>query len=134
MKKYLVVIIASCIFISTSAASAVKVGIGFDQGFGVTGQFENINAFVGNDGIAGDYIFKRGSFSEDIPFNWYAAGGVFLGWDEGVGVRLPLGVNMSFNSQWDGYIQVHPELDFDHGKLGEREFGVDLSLGVRYRF
>lgn len=133
MKKYLLPVIASSLLIST-AASAVKVGVGFDQGIGVTGQFENMNAFVGNDGIAGDYIFKRGKFRDDLPLNWYAAGGAFLGWDNGAGVRLPLGVNMSFNSQWDGYFQVHPELDFDHGKLGEREFSIDLSLGVRFQF
>ncbi len=133
MKKYLLVFIASSILLS-NAASAVKVGIGFDQGFGVTAQFENINAFVGNDGIAGDYIFKRGSFNEDTPFNWYVAGGAFLGWDDGAGIRLPLGINMSFNSQLDGYFQVQPELDFDHGSRSDVKLSADLAIGVRYRF
>jgi len=133
MKKYLLVFIASSILLS-NAASAVKVGIGFDQGFGVTAQFENINAFVGNDGIAGDYIFKRGSFNEDTPFNWYVAGGAFLGWDDGAGIRLPLGINMSFNSQLDGYFQVQPELDFDHGSRSDVKLSAVLAIGVRYRF
>ena len=133
MKKYLLAIIASSMFIST-AASAVKVGLGFDQGFGVTAQFDNINAFVGNDGISGDYIFKRGSFSEDTPFNWYVAGGAFLGWDHGAGIRLPLGINMSFDSRWDGYFQVFPELDFDHGSKSDVKLSADLAVGVRYRF
>lgn len=133
MKKYLLVFIASSILLS-NAASAVKVGLGFDQGFGVTAQFENINAFVGNDGIAGDYIFKRGSFNEYTPFNWYVAGGVFLGWEHGAGIRLPLGINMSFNSQLDGYFQVHPELDFDHGSRSDVKLSADLAIGVRYRF
>lgn len=133
MKKYLLVFIASSILLS-NAASAVKVGIGLDQGFGVTAQFENINAFVGNDGIAGDYIFKRGSFNEDTPFNWYVAGGAFLGWEHGAGIRLPLGINMSFNSQLDGYFQVHPELDFDHGSRSDVKLSADLAIGVRYRF
>lgn len=133
MKKYLLVILASSMLIST-AASAVKVGLGFDQGFGVTAQFDNINAFIGNDGIAGDYIFKRGSFSEDTPFNWYIAGGAFLGWDHGAGIRLPLGINMPFDSKWDGYFQVFPELDFDHGSRSDVKFSADLAIGVRYRF
>jgi hypothetical protein len=133
MKKYLLPIIASSMFIST-AASAVKVGVGFDQGFGVTAQFENVNAFVGNDGIAANYIFKRGSFNEDTPFNWYVAGGAFLGWEHGAGVRLPLGINMNFDAKWDGYFQVHPELDFDHGSRSDVKLSADLSIGVRYRF
>lgn len=133
MKKYLLVVIAFSMLIST-AASAVKVGVAFDQGFGVTAQFENINAFVGNDGIAGDYIFKRGSFNEDTPFNWYVAGGAFLGWEHGAGVRLPLGINMSFNPQWDGYFQVFPELDFDHGSRSDVKLSADLAIGFRFRF
>ena len=133
MKKYLLLIMASSMFIST-AASAVKLGLGFDQGFGITAQFENFNAFVGNDGIAGDYIFKRGSFNEDTPFNWYVAGGVFLGWEHGAGVRLPLGINMPFDAKWDGYFQVSPELDFDHGSRSDVKLSADLSIGVRYRF
>jgi hypothetical protein len=40
--------------IITTTASAVKVGLGFDQGFGVSSPFENINAFIDNDGISGD--------------------------------------------------------------------------------
>ena len=38
MKKYLLVLMASSMLIST-AASAVKLGLGFDQGFGVTLNF-----------------------------------------------------------------------------------------------
>ena len=133
MKKYSLVIMVTSMLIST-AASAVKVGVGFDQGFGVTAQFENINAFVGNDGIAADYIFKRGSFNEDTPFNWYVAGGAFLGWDHGAGLRLPLGINMPFSAKWDGYFQVFPELDFDHGNNSDTNFSANAAIGVRYRF
>lgn len=134
MKKYLLTIIGTSLLITSTASSAVKVGLGFDQGFGVTAQFENINAFVGNDGIAGDYIFKRGSFGADVPFNWYVGGGAFLGWDHGAGIRLPLGLNMNFNPKWDAYFQVHPELDFDHGNTSDVKFSADLSIGFRYRF
>ncbi|RHW75870.1 hypothetical protein [Colwellia sp. RSH04] len=134
MKKKLLALVTTSLLISSAANASVKVGLGFDQGFGVTAQFNNINAFVGNDGIAGDYIFKRGSFNEDTPFNWYVAGGAFLGWDHGVGVRLPLGLNMAFDSKWDGYLQFQPELDFDHGKNSDTNFSADFSIGVRYRF
>lgn len=134
MKKHLLVIMASSLFISSAASAAVKVGLGFDQGFGVTAQFDNINAFVGNDGIAGDYIFNRGSFNKETPFNWYVGAGAFLGWDHGAGVRLPLGINMHFDAKWDGYFQVHPELDFDHGSRSDVKLSADLAIGVRYRF
>lgn len=126
--------IVMSMFISNAASAAVKVGVGFDQGFGVTAQFNNINAFVGNDGIAGDYIFKRGTFGEDVPFNWYVGGGAFLGWDHGAGVRLPLGIRIPFNTQWDGYFQVHPELDFDHGSRSDVKLTADAAFGVRVRF
>jgi len=134
MKKTLLTLIAVSALISTHSTAAVKVGVGFDQGFGVTGQFDNINAFVGDDGIAADYIFKRGSFSENFPLNWYIGGGAFLGWDNGAGVRLPLGLNMAFNAKWDAYFQVHPELDFDHGKNSDTNFSAAAAIGVRYRF
>ncbi len=134
MKKILLTLIAVSALLSTSANAAVKIGVGVDQGFGVTAQFDNINAFIGNDGVAGDYIFKRGSFGEDIPFNWYVGGGAFIGWDNGIGVRVPLGLNMAFNAKWDAYLQVHPELDFDHGAASDTKFSVDMAIGVRYRF
>lgn len=133
MKQFLSAIIASIMLLSTSA-NALKVGLGIDQGLGVTAQFQRINAFVGTNGIAGDYILKRGSFGEDVPFNWYVAGGAFLGWDHGAGVRLPLGLNMFFAPEWDGYFQVQPELDFDHGNNSDANFSADFSLGVRFRF
>ncbi|WP_114327325.1 hypothetical protein [Candidatus Colwellia aromaticivorans] len=134
MKKHLLAIIATSVLISNTVSATVKVGLGFDQGFGVTAQFNDINAFIGDDGIAGDYIFKRGSFGEDVPLNWYVGGGAFVGWDNGFGVRVPLGLNMAFNSKWDGYFQVYPELDFDHGNNSDTKFSADLSIGVRYRF
>ena len=134
MKKYILLIMTFSLFVSNTAGAAVKVGLGFDQGFGVTAQFDNINAFIGNDGISGDYIFKRGSFSEETPFNWYVAGGAFLGWDHGIGIRVPLGINMNFNREWDGYFQAFPKLDFDHGSRSDVKLSADLSIGVRYRF
>ena len=134
MKNKLLKLVALSALMSATAHAEVKVGAGFDQGFGVTAQYNNINVFVGDDGVAGDYIFKRGSFGEDVSLNWYIGGGGFIGWDHGAGVRVPLGINMSFNKQWDGYFQIHPELDFDHGADSDTDFGVDAAIGVRYRF
>lgn len=134
MMKNLLVILILSILVSSTANAAVKLGVGFDQGFGVTGQFNKINAFVGEDGMSGDYIFMRNTVSKDTPLNWYLAGGAFLGWDHGLGVRLPLGLNMPFSAKWDGYVHVYPELDFDHGHDGDTEFGVDFGIGVRYKF
>ena len=134
MRKYILTLTAVAALTTTPAYSAVKVGLGFDQGFGVTAQFNNINAFIGNDGAAVDYVFKRGNFGDDVPLNWYVAGGAFLGWDHGAGVRLPLGVSMAFNSKWDAYLQVHPQLDFDHGAHSDTHFNLDAGIGVRYRF
>lgn len=60
MKKIIFALIAVSALLSTSA-NAVKLGFGFDQDFGVVAQFDDINAFVGNDGATADFILKRGS-------------------------------------------------------------------------
>tara|TARA_B110001469_G_scaffold22838_1_gene23526 strand:+ start:8883 stop:9251 length:369 start_codon:yes stop_codon:yes gene_type:complete len=94
----------------------VKLGFGFDQGLGLAVQYENINTFLGNDGMAADYILRENAVDEGIPFNWTIAGGIFVGWHNGTGLRLPLGLNMAFNAKWDAYLQLNPALDFDYGK------------------
>ncbi|WP_028864540.1 hypothetical protein [Psychromonas aquimarina] len=132
MKKALIGLTCLAALFTTTAANAdIKAGFAFDQGFGITAQFDNINTFVGNDGVSIDYIFKQGTFTQDdIPFNWYVGGGAFAGWDDGYGVRLPLGVTLPFAQQWELYGQVSPDLDFDDSF----KFGVDAALGVRYAF
>ena len=133
MKKIIYALIAVSALLSTSA-NAEKVGIGIDQGFGVVAQFGNFNAFVGNDGASADLIFKRGSFDSDVPFNWYLGAGAFVGWDDGIGVRVPFGVTMNFSPKWDAFFQIHPQVDFDKGKNSDVKFGVGASIGVRYDF
>ena len=134
MKKVLLVCLTISTLLSINANANIKIGFGIDQGFGVTAQYNNIKAFLGNDGVSADYIFNRGSFGNDVPFSWYIAGGTFIGWNKGFGLRLPLGLDMAFNSRWDAYVQVHPELDFDSGHDSSTKFSIDASIGVRYRF
>jgi hypothetical protein len=133
MKKISYALIAASVLLSTSA-NAEKLGFGVDQGFGVVAQFDNINAFVGNDGASADFIFNRGSFSSDVPFDWYVGAGAFVGWDDGIGVRMPFGIRMNFTPKWDTFFQIHPLLDFDDGKNSDTKFSVDASIGVRYEF
>ena len=136
MKKIVMSLLLTVGLLSTTSLFAAnKFGFAVDQGFGVTGQFDNINAFIGNDGLSGDYIFNQGSFSEDIPFNWYVGGGAYYNWKgkDSIGARLPLGLTLSFAPKWDLYGQVSPALDFkiDDTKF---KFEVDFAVGVRYAF
>lgn len=126
---------AGTLFSANSALAATKIGFAFDQGFGVAGQFDSFNAFIGNNGISGDYLFKQGSFGKDVPFNWYVGGGAYYNWsgDNSVGARLPLGITIPFAQKWDVFGQISPALDgnVDSEKLS---FKLGFALGVRYAF
>jgi hypothetical protein len=136
MKKLFVSLLCVATLFSTSSVFATnKIGIALDQGFGVTGQFNNIHAFIGNDGLSGDYIVKQGHFSQDIPFNWYVGGGVYYNWsgNNNIGARVPLGLTLPFASKWDIYGQLAPTLDLelDSDKF---KFKLDVAIGIRYAF
>ena len=135
MKKLIISLICTTTLLTAAAtANAAKIGFGVDQGFGVAGQFDNINAFVGNDGISGDYIFEQGSFKKDIPFNYYIAGGAFIDWDDDkFGVRVPLGLTFPFTTKWEAFGQVSPKLSY-RDKQDDFKFGASAALGVRYAF
>ena len=136
MKKLLMgCICALSLLTAVSTANAAKVGFGFDQGFGVAGQFNNINAFVGNDGVSGDYLFKEGSFEQDVPFNYYLGAGAFYKWhnDDVFGVRVPLGLTLPFAEQFDVFAQVSPTLGYKD-KKDELRFALSAAIGVRYAF
>lgn len=119
----------------TTMAAGNKIGLGVDQGFGVAGQFNNINAFVGNDGFSADYLFKQGNFGKDIPFNWYVGGGAYYNWSgtDNIGLRVPLGITIPFAKKWDVYGQISPALDFDLDR-DDVDFELDAAIGVRYAF
>lgn len=109
----------------------IKAGFAFDKGFGVTALINNqFSVMLGNDGIAGDYLFKQGRFGADVPFTWYVGGGAYAEWDDGFGVRLPLGLNLNFAQKWNAYAQIAPDLDFDD----DVKFGAQFAIGARYSF
>lgn len=128
-----------CALLLTATAPVMaqtKVGFGVDRGLGVTAQLEDrFNLFIGNDGIAADYLFSRGQWNElkeieGAPLTWYVGGGLYADWDNGFGVRLPLGVELNFAPNWQVYAQIAPDLDLDDGA----KFGIQGAIAVRYAF
>ena len=73
----------------------VKLGFGFDRGFGVIGTIGQFNGFIGNDGVAVDYIFLKKKLDESNPLYWYVGGGGFGDWNGDFGARLPVGVEFT---------------------------------------
>ncbi|MCW8994866.1 MAG: hypothetical protein OQK77_03525 [Psychromonas sp.] len=130
--------LATCAMLLSLSVSAndkmdIKAGFAFDMGFGVTALInDQFNIMIGNDGIAGDYLFRKGAFNADIPFTWYVAGGGYAEWNEGFGVRLPLGLNLNFERNWNAYAQIAPDIDFDDNN--DVKFGAQLGIGLRYSF
>jgi hypothetical protein len=110
------------------------VGLGFDQGLSAILDINrDYRLALGNDGIALDYTFKRGSFNNpSFPADWYLAAGAWKNWesDRDLGVRVPVGLNWTYRERLQIYGQVHPELSVhDEFKLG---FGA--AVGVTYTF
>ena len=113
--------------------NGVKLGFGYDLGFGLTGQLGKYNGFIGNDGLAVDYTIVREKIEAKIPLNWYIAGGGYIDWDDDdndFGARAPVGVEANFASGWDVYAQVIPELQI----IEDFEFDLSGAIGVRYQF
>ncbi|CAH0526525.1 hypothetical protein [Vibrio hippocampi] len=117
---------------SSSSLSDFKLGMGLDQGLSVVAQFNRkVNVAAGNDGLAVDYIFDRGRFGSDVPFNWFiGAGGQIYKFEE-VGPRVTLGVELPFARRWDSYAQLSPNIMFADNSA---ELGINAGFGVRYRF
>ncbi len=117
---------------SNSSSGSFKLGMGLDQGFGVVGQIHNkVNFAIGNDGIAADYIFDRGSFGSDVPFSWFAGVGGQIQRHNKFGPRIALGVELDINRNWDAYAQLTPNLMFHKSDL---KFGMGAGIGIRYQF
>ena len=143
LSKGLVCIVA--LISAVPAFASNKIGLAVDQGFGVIFQVsdfgnkavsgDNLNLFIGNDGFSVDYILQQGSFSKEIPFNWYVGGGAYYNWahHDNIGARVPLGLTLPFANKWDVYGQLAPalDLDLDDDKL---RFELDFAIGIRYEF
>ncbi len=115
-----------------NALKGMKLGFGFDRGFGVTGSVGKLNGFIGNDGVALDYVLNREALKLEVnkPVFWYVAVGAYGDWDGDIGVRLPLGAELYFTDRVDAYAQIMPRLRVNH----DAKFGLDFAIGVRYQF
>ncbi|OBT14794.1 hypothetical protein A9264_13540 [Vibrio sp. UCD-FRSSP16_10] len=125
---------------SYSNHSDFKVGVGFDQGFGVTAElYDTVNAFIGNDGLSADYlVIKDQRFSPKLPFTYYVGVGGFY----------------DFNKTWHGneghWTGYHHQCDsYDsngnchHWNDGYwardedqhfNEYGIRVPLGLDWQF
>ena len=118
---------------NTNALEGVKIGFGYDLGFGMTAQLDKFNGFIGNDGLAVDYMLvkqKIENIDSSIPFQWYIGAGGYVEWDGDFGGRAPIGIQANFATGWDAYAQLIPELEI----VDNFEFGLGAGLGVRYQF
>ncbi|ELB2889829.1 hypothetical protein QNE36_003885 [Vibrio parahaemolyticus] len=122
--------------ISSSAMAAnepanLSVGMAVDQQLSVVVEVDNkYRGIIGNDGMAFDYIAKRGAFDRNMPITWYVGVGGWYEWDDEFGIRVPLGVNWDLSKGWDVYAQIHPELDLYKGP----DLQLGGAVGVKYSF
>jgi hypothetical protein len=129
------VFIIAIVFFGTAHAEenslqGMKLGFGVDRGLGITGSISQFNGFIGNDGVAVDYLFKQEKLASEYPLHWYIGGGGYIDWDGDFGARLPVGAEFTFAENIDAYAQIIPDFRFNH----DAEFGLGVGLGVRYRF
>jgi len=136
-----ILMLAGTVVAEENALKGIKLGFGFDQGFGVTATLGKFNGFLGNDGVAVDYIFIKEKLSEvDLEvLHWYVGGGGFIEWDGSFGARLPVGAELYFAENLDVYAQIIPRLKFNNNSNKNRhndnvDFGLDFGIGVRHQF
>ncbi|MDF5607505.1 hypothetical protein P3745_25465, partial [Vibrio parahaemolyticus] len=115
-KFILVLGLVSSTAMAASEPTDLSVGMAVDQQLSVVVELDNkYRGIIGNDGMAFDYIAKRGTFDQNMPVTWYVGVGGWYEWDDEFGVRVPLGVNWDLSRGWDLYGQIHPELDLYKG-------------------
>ena len=131
------VFLASSMLLGTAHADQapnknLKLGFGFDRGFGITGAIGKLNGFIGNDGASIDYIFHRNNLNVDanVPVFLYVGAGGYGDWDGDLGIRLPVGIQANFTKRVDGYAQLMPRFRVNNNT----DFGLDFGIGVRYQF
>lgn len=114
---------------------ASKLGVAFDQGFGLAVEFSPLHGFIGNDGVSIDYLLLEEAFNTDIPLTWYVGAGGYYNWSgrDNIGVRVPLGITLPFAKSWDIYGQISPAVDYNLDKE-DIKFKLDAAIGIRYEF
>ena len=119
-----------------NALKGIKLGFGIDRDFGIVGTMGKFNGFLGNDGVAVDYIFTRKKLDEVNPLYLFVGAGGFVDWDDDFGVRLPVGGEFYFAKNLDVYAQVIPRLRFNNNNRNNdiADFDLDFGMGVRYQF
>jgi hypothetical protein len=129
-KTILISILLLSVFLSNFAQASVKIGVAVDMDFSLVAQIDRYNIVLGDNGFAVDYAIKTGEFDNKTPVSWYLAGGGWAGWNNGFGVRAPVGVSWYFAKGWDLYGQVQPVANFD----SDFTLSVDGAIGVRFAF
>ena len=143
VKNSVLSIVCALLFIGTVQAEdaplkGFKLGFGFDQGFSVVANKGNINAALGDKGVAIDYLFKKGDLKLDgtLKPDWFIGGGGFVEWDGDFGARLPIGAEIYFAKRLDAYAAFIPRFRFNNNETNNNssDFGLDFAIGVRYQF
>ncbi|MCC4786852.1 hypothetical protein BCU26_004265 [Vibrio splendidus] len=117
--------------VAVSANASVKLGMGVDQGLGMNLKLDDtFNIFAGNNGMAFDYHVLRGNLSASTPLSYFVGVGGYYEWDDDFGMRVPVGLDWSFASNWNLYGQVNPELQFH----SDTKFKFGAGFGVSYKF
>ena len=115
-----------------SALAGVRLGFAIDRGFGVIGSVKQYNIFIGNDGFAADYLFRKETVKTELkgPVYWYVGGGGYADWDGDLAIRLPVGAEWHFVKELDTFAEIIPDLRVNHNA----RFGVAAAIGIRYQF
>jgi hypothetical protein len=118
---------------SNNTLQGIKLGFGYDLGLGLTAQTNKFNGFIGNSGVAADYILVKDNIQNieaSIPLYWYIGAGGYAEWKGDAGARMPAGLEAAFAKKLDAYVQIIPEFKL----VEDVKFGLGAGFGVRYKF
>ncbi|WP_261835961.1 hypothetical protein [Vibrio ishigakensis] len=122
---------------SYSNHSDYRVGLGFDQGLGISAElFEQVDAFIGNDGVSADYlVLNDKKFTPSIPFSYFVGVGGFYEFDKtwhgehGYGrQRCDRDINGAVNCYYDHHYYYGDQDDYFN------EYGLRVPLGLDWKF
>lgn len=133
MKKQLMLVTAMLpsVGLAASESKDLSVGMAVDQQLSVVVEIDKqYRGIIGNDGMAFDYIAKRGSFDQNMPVSWYVGVGGWYEWNDEFGLRVPLGLNWDLSKGWDLYAQIQPELELYKGP----DLQIGGAIGIKYNF